>query len=519
MTFSEQNLKPQPLSRKRPVTRLGSHANPVPSWQSLASGSIPLPSLSAIDWPGAPDQATTLVATPRPSEPWYTWLGRCVPSYVGQPFADRHREVWEWVWALTPGLRPAAFIAIWPRGGGKSTTAELAVVAVCLRKARRYVLYISGTQDQADKHVATIAAMLESLGIPRALNKYGSSRGWRRNRLITEFMVIEAYGLDAATRGAKVDEARPDLLVLDDVDDRHDSLAVTNRKIETITQTLIPAGSDDVAILAVQNIIHSNSVFAQLADGRATFLARRLVSGPHPALRQMDYRMELVDGQPRAIITAGDPTWAGQSLATCQAMIYDMGPDAFLREVQHEVAKPKHQIYGAFTRATHTCPAFEVPATWQRYMGMDFGGAHTSAVLLAEEPTTKKLYLYREYLEGDLTAKEHSTALLAGEPMIPFCVGGSTSEGQWRKEFRSGGLPVNGPDVKEVSVGIDRVVATIKAGGLIIFETCTGTLGELSTYSWEPGPDGKPSGEIKNKSTYHRLDALRYIVGRIRRGQ
>ncbi len=452
------------------------------------------------------------------SETWQAWLTRVVPSYVTYAFAERHRELWNWVWALTPGERPSAFIAIWPRGGGKSTTAELAAVAVCVKQSRRYVLYVSGTQEQADKHVATIAAILETVGIPRALNKYGNSRGWRRNRLITEAMIIEAYGLDSATRGAKVDDARPDLLIFDDVDDRHDSLAVTNRKIETITQTLIPAGSDDVAILAAQNLIHNNSVFAQLADGRAKFLSRRTISGPHPALRAMDYEMRMVDGQPQAIITEGEPTWAGQSLATCQAMILDMGAQAFLRECQHDVDKPTHQVYGAFTRAAHTCPSFTIPAEWQRFMGLDFGGAHTSAVVLAEEPGTKKLYLYRDYLAGDLTAKEHATALLKDEPMIPFCIGGSKSEGQWRKEFRAGGLPVNGPDVKEVDVGIDRVIAVIKAGGLLIFDDCTGVLGEIATYSWEAGADGRPSSEIKNKSTYHRLDALRYIVGRIRRG-
>lgn len=194
-----------------------------------------------------------------------------------------------------------------------------------------------------------------------------------------------------------------------------------------------------------------------------------------------------------------------------------MGPDAFLRECQHEVAKPAKMIYAVF-QPEHVRPWFQIPDEWQRYMGLDFGGVNTSAVFLAEEPGTKRLFLYREYLEGDATAKEHAKALLAGEPMIPFCVGGSKSEGQWRKEFRAGGLPINGPDIKEVDVGIDRVNAVIKSGGLIVLDMCKGVLEELTSYGWELDAEGRPTGEIANKSRYHRLDSLRYILGRIRRG-
>jgi hypothetical protein len=80
-------------------------------------------------------------------------------------------------------------------------------------------------------------------------------------------------------------------------------------------------------------------------------------------------------------------------------------------------------------------------------MGLDFGGVNTAALFYAEEPGTKRLWLYREYHAGSRTAKEHAVALLEGEPMVPFCVGGSKSEGQWRREFRMAGLPVNAPDI------------------------------------------------------------------------
>jgi hypothetical protein len=92
--------------------------------------------------------------------------------------------------------------------------------------------------------------------------------------------------------------------------------------------------------------------------------------------------------------------------------------------------------------------------------------------------------------------------------------GGAKSEGQWRDEFRAAGLPVGEPAVSDVWVGINRVYGVMKANRLYIFDTCEKTLGQIGTYSrkmnkatGEPIPD-----EIANKSEYHYLDMLRYIL-------
>lgn len=265
---------------------------------------------------------------------WRNWSTRLFPNYVSAGFSQRHIEFWEWVWGIVPDVRPAPFVAIWPRGGAKSTSAELACVAVGLRHIRPYALYVCETQDQADKHVSTIAGQMESIGVQRAVNKYGSSRGWRRNRLRTsDGFTIDALGLDTAARGVKVDADRPGFVVLDDIDGRHDAPAATNKKIETLTNTILPAGSADCAVVAVQNLIHANSVFSRLADGRADFLADRIVSGPYMALEEFAY--EVQNGRP--IITSGIPTWEGQDLKACQGFIETWGPRAFLRECQQQV--------------------------------------------------------------------------------------------------------------------------------------------------------------------------------------
>lgn len=167
----------------------------------------------------------------------------------------------------------------------------------------------------------------------------------------------------------------------------------------------------------------------------------------------------------------------------------------------------------------HLVPRFALPSHWQRYMGLDFGGVNTAALFYAEEPGTRRLYLYREYLEGGRTAKEHTAALLEGEPMVPFCVGGSGSEGQWRREFRMAGLPVNAPDVTEVEIGIDRVYGAHKRNEILVFDDLAGYRHQKMTYSRKLDANGEPTREIDRKATFHFLDAERYIISRIRRGE
>lgn len=286
------------------------------------------------------------------------WLTRVLPGYIGATgaedvpaaeglFAPHHRQFWQWLWAIDRGDRPESFVGIWGRGQAKSTSAELGVVALGARRRRKYVLYVCGTQDQADDHVGNIASMLESSGIERwypemadrLVGKFGNSKGWRRNRLRTSTgFTVDALGLDTAARGVKLDEQRPDLLVIDDVDAHDDSPQVVQRKIDALTKKLLPAGSPDMAVLAIQNLVHRDGIFARFADGRAKFLQRRIVSGPVPAVRGLVTRHEVQpDGTGRDVVVAGECTWPSQSIERIQANIDDWGLTAFLAEAQHDV--------------------------------------------------------------------------------------------------------------------------------------------------------------------------------------
>ena len=192
--------------------------------------------------------------------------------------------------------------------------------------------------------------------------------------------------------------------------------------------------------------------------------------------------------------------------------------------------RPAGMIYDCWNRDVHTVPRHRIPRSWPRYLGLDFGGANTAGTHLAEKPGTERYVLYAGYHAGGRTAKEHARKLKSSDTdrvesgEFVDIRGGSSSEGQWRDEFRAGGLPVQEPTIDDVEVGIDRVYAMLKATKegrveephLVIFEDCKAVIDEIESYQRKLDDQDEPTEEIKNKSEYHHLDALRYIGSSIR---
>jgi predicted phage terminase large subunit-like protein len=299
------------------------------------------------------------------------WLYRHHRAKLTAPLGNRHHALWKWFDALKKGVKPDPRIEGWPRGGAKSYTTQLGIAYVAEKGERIYCLYVSGTQEQADAHVADIGKIFDRCGMERSLNKYGHSKGWRRNQLrCANGFTVDAIGLDVAARGKKIDGNRPDLIIFDDIDDQEDTPKTTAKKERAIKNKIIPTGSIDCAVLFVQNLIMEDGVFAKLIDGRADFLLRRNVAGLEPAAHHLTYeRVEDPDKPGRMVIkvTGGEPTWEGQNLETIQAQINEIGIDAFLLESQHEV----QGIDGVF---------FDVmalrktdPETWPRMVSMARG--------------------------------------------------------------------------------------------------------------------------------------------------
>ena len=179
-----------------------------------------------------------------------------------------------------------------------------------------------------------------------------------------------------------------------------------------------------------------------------------------------------------------------------------------------EYDRPPGMIYDSFNESRCVIEPFAIPDKWPRYGGLDFGGVNTAALCFAENPANKRLYAFQEYLEGGKTAAGHSKDLAPWD--CALWVGGSHSEGQWRQEFRAAGLPVNEPPINDVEVGIDRVYGCHARNEIFVFKTLTRYLAEKRTYSREPDTAGQPTEKIRDKNSFHILDAERYIISQLR---
>ena len=184
-----------------------------------------------------------------------------------------------------------------------------------------------------------------------------------------------------------------------------------------------------------------------------------------------------------------------------------------------QYAKPAGMIYSDFIDAYrdeggHKVRPFDIPPAWPRFVGADFGAVNTATIWLARDPAADVYYLYHETHEGGLTTVQHArkvTETAQGVNVVSYH-GGSKSETQQRLDWEAAGVPMQEPVVSDVEAGIDRVIGLFKTMRLYVVDTCRGVLDEIGTYARELDDLNQPTEKIKNKDTYHRLDALRYVV-------
>lgn len=164
------------------------------------------------------------------------------------------------------------------------------------------------------------------------------------------------------------------------------------------------------------------------------------------------------------------------------------------------------------------------PDEWARYVGVDFGPDNTCAVFIAAErermptgewgPDTGRYVVYATYHGGGLTPKEYAALWKNHAPTVEDCRGGASTEVGWRGWFAPH-WPVGEPKYSgpgSVEVGIQPVYQLVKEKRLFVTKNCADLIREFESYSYKLDPDGEPTGEIDKKSTFHHLDALRYIA-------
>lgn len=148
---------------------------------------------------------------------WQKWLQYYFPKYCSKPFT-----AWQKRYAkalLQPGKRFVVRKVF--RGGAKTTITQMLIMYMIMTKRVRNVLWVSKSGEAAIEMIRVLRLQFE--GNPRLLHDYGELKNlgaWTDEKFVTRTGAsVRAIGKGQSPRGAKEEEARPDCIVVDDIDD------------------------------------------------------------------------------------------------------------------------------------------------------------------------------------------------------------------------------------------------------------------------------------------------------------
>ncbi len=177
-----------------------------------------------------------------------------------------------------------------------------------------------------------------------------------------------------------------------------------------------------------------------------------------------------------------------------------------------------------FDTSIHVIPPFDIPPSWSRLKGVDYGYAAESAVIWAAvDPTDDTLIIYRELYQKGLTGEDLAERITAYEEGDAHSIPGVLDTAAWNRTGYTGptigeilvraGHKLRPADKNRLAgkVQIHERLKQNKIDGrpkMQIFNSCPSLIRELQTI---PVDKVKPE-DVDTKAADHAYDALRYLI-------
>ncbi len=189
-------------------------------------------------------------------------------SYIKYKTADFQKEIISI--AEDQDTKLAVIVAF--RGSGKSTLITTASVlwSILGTPQKKFIIILSQTEQKARQHLQNIKRELEGNDLLRKdLGPFDEERNqWGATALIIKKFnaKIMIGSVEQSIRGLRFGENRPDLAILDDVEDSNSVRTQESRdKIyDWFTGEVIPAGDRETKIIAIGNLLHEDSLLKRL---------------------------------------------------------------------------------------------------------------------------------------------------------------------------------------------------------------------------------------------------------------
>lgn len=154
-----------------------------------------------------------------------------------------------------------------PRSHAKSTITDLVYLAwVVANKRAKFVLLVSDTYSQAVLFLDALKAELEANEKLKAMYGDMTSKHWAEDEIVANGIMIKALGAGQKVRGLKYRESRPDLIIVDDIENDEQVMSKERReKLERwFNGALIPSMDKDGRIIVIGTVLHYDSLLYKL---------------------------------------------------------------------------------------------------------------------------------------------------------------------------------------------------------------------------------------------------------------
>lgn len=189
--------------------------------------------------------------------------------YVEHPIAPFHEEIF----SILDNEKIKLAVVVAFRNSAKSTLITMSYVlwSVLGIQQKKFVVICGQTEQKARQYLINIRDELLNNEILRndlgPFEEEKNSLGNATALIIKKLNVkIAVASTGQSIRGIRYHENRPDLIILDDIEDI-DSVRTResrNKTFEWLTGEVIPAGSDKTRIIAIGNLLHEDSLLKKL---------------------------------------------------------------------------------------------------------------------------------------------------------------------------------------------------------------------------------------------------------------
>lgn len=280
------------------------------------------------------------------------------PHFIRNPAkSELHRYLFEVLPAITQNKQCLNYAIAAPRGEAKSTiVSKLYTLYRIITNQTHYVLIVMDSINQAYTILEAIKAELESNS--RLISDYpkicGIGRVWQAGTIITQNNIkIEAAGAGKKLRGLTHGAFRPDLVILDDIENDENVRKPEQRdKLnDWLTKAVMPLGAagEKMDIIYIGTILHYDSVLNRTLNNPAWICKKFKAITKMPdnmalwdkweslyLAKQLQEAEEFYQQNKAAMEKGSQVSWAARPLLALMKIRASGGHDAFDSEYQND---------------------------------------------------------------------------------------------------------------------------------------------------------------------------------------